>query len=128
MVVAIEALLQRVLNAHNLACGAMISSTGTIVSRVGDVTEFDDSGLVSALLGPHGSPQTTYNSVQGDNVLLPRIWAQGEEVAFVDRVGEWVLVVFGRRIGDAASQYALSRLLHRTIQLEFTTQKLRTKR
>ena len=109
------------LDVHCLTYGAIISSIGAIESRVGDASELDDAGLVSALLGPQGSAKETYASVQDECVLLPRIWSQGKDVAFVDRAGKWCVVVFGRCEGDAAAQYALSRRVHRTIQSEFTT-------
>ncbi len=87
---ATAAQLQRVLDAYNLTFGAVISSTGNVVSRGSDASKLDDTGLVSALLGPRGSAEETYNSFQGDNVVLSRMWTQGEEVAFVDRVGRCV--------------------------------------
>jgi hypothetical protein len=43
-----EARLQRVLDAHRLACGAIISASGEVVARVGEFDAFASVGLVFA--------------------------------------------------------------------------------
>ena len=116
-----EARLQRVLDAHHLPCGAVIAATGDVLVRVGDFAAFESDGLVPTLLGPYGSAEATFDSVQGDERLLPRMWAQDDEFAFVDRANELVIVVFGREGGDARAQYDLSKAVRRSIAVEFTS-------
>jgi hypothetical protein len=114
-----EERLQRVLDAHRLPCGAIIGASGQVVARAGDFTAFASAGLVSAMLGPYGSPEATYHLVQNPEQIKPVIWGQGSEFAFLDRAAELVVVVFGRDRGDVKAQYELSRLVGRSITAEF---------
>src|SRR3954462_7142620 len=85
--------LQCVLDANQLPCGAVISSSGEVVARVGDFAAFASAGLVSELLGPQGSTRATFDSLKGQ--MLPCMWGQGEEFAFVDKpTAELAVVVF----------------------------------
>jgi hypothetical protein len=114
-----EQRLQHLLDVHTLPCGAIIDASGAVVSRVGDFTALDSAGLVSAMLGPYGSPEATYHLVQNPDQIKPVIWSQGSEFAFLDRSGEFVVVVFGRDRRDAKAQYELSRLVGESIATEF---------
>jgi hypothetical protein len=106
--------LQRVLDAHHLACGAIIVANGELVARVGDFTSFGNVDLVSALLGPYGSSQETFASVQ-DSESPPRMWTQGDAFALAMRVRDKVAVVFGEKRGGTRSQYELSKAVGQCI-------------
>lgn len=116
-----EARLQRVLDAHDLPCGAVIAATGDVVVRAGDFAAFGSDGLVSALLGPYGSAEATFRGVQEGQRSLPRMWSQGDEFAFADRADELVIVVFGRGGSDVRAQYELSKAVGRSIAAELTS-------
>jgi hypothetical protein len=117
-----EQKLQRVLNAHHLACGAVIAPGGEVVARAGDFDGFGSAGLVSAMLGPRGSAEATYHSVQDPEQIKPVIWGQGNEFAFLDCAGDLVVVVFGRNRGNVSDQYALSQQVGQSIATEFGKQ------
>src|SRR5262245_11004993 len=92
--------LRTVLETHQLSCGAVISSSGDVIAREGDFDAFASAGLVSGQLGPNGSAKATFDYLEGQ--LLPRIWRQGEEFAFIDKPApDFAVVVFGRRAGSA---------------------------
>ena len=114
-----EEQLMRVLDAHQLSCGAVIDATGEVVARTGDFAAFGSSGLVSALLGPYGSAKATFDLVQNAERIKPVMWGQGAEFAFMDCVGELVVVVFGRDRGNVQAQYELSQLVGQSIAAEF---------
>ena len=115
-----EERLKRVLDAHRLPCGFIINSSGEVVARVGDLAAFGSAGLVSAMLGPYGSPEATYRLVQNPDQIKPMMWAQGSEFAFLDRAGELMVVVFGCDRGDVKAHYEFSRLVGQSIASEFT--------
>lgn len=114
-----EKCLQRVLDAHGLPCGAVIDASGRVVAQAGEFDAFASAGLVSSMLGPYGSAHATYSAVSSLEQIKPVIWGQGSEFAFLDRVGELVVVVFGRERGDIHAQYALSRQVGHSIAAEF---------
>jgi hypothetical protein len=110
--------LNHVLDLHSLLCGAVISESGVIAARVDDFAAFGSGGLVSALLGPYGDAKTTFDSLVAQ--VLPRIWAQGTEFAFVDKPSAGIaVVVFGRSNEDALTQYELSKAVGRSIAEAF---------
>ena len=105
--------LRRVLSAHQLACGALVTASGEIVARVGDFDAFGSAGLVAALLGNGGASKAMFDSLRGQR--LPRIWAQGNEFALVDKPAEEIAVVaFGCDV-DASRQYELSKAFGQSI-------------
>src|SRR5262249_10984653 len=116
-----EERLQRVLDAHDLPCGAVIAPTGELVARAGDFDGFASAGLVSAMLGPYGSAEATYHVVQNPEQVKPVIWGQGSDFAFLYLAGELVVAVFGRDRGDIHTQYELSRQVAQSIAAEFGT-------
>ena len=88
--------------------------------RAGDFTRLKTGGLVSGLLGPYGSAQATFASLDGQ--ILPKMWAQGKVFAFVDKLGlERAVVVFGQGKQSAIDQYHLSRRVGETIAIEFSS-------
>jgi hypothetical protein len=89
--------MQRLLSAHKqFVCAAAIDAGGNIVVRIGDFEGFASKGLISALLGPSGSPKATFDSLAGQR-WRPRCFRQGEEIAFYDYAGEnFVVVIIGR--------------------------------
>jgi hypothetical protein len=110
--------LKVALAAHDLVCGAVISSDGDIPSRAGDFAALETQGLPSAPLGPYGSAQATFASIEGQ--LLPRIWAQGRAFAFVDRVDiHLAAVVFAQGWQDVVEQFRLSKRVSHSIRTEF---------
>jgi hypothetical protein len=115
-------IVQRVIAAHGLHCGALIDQSGVVVVHVGDFHTYGNEGLVSALLGPYGDPAATFGMLESQ--LLPRMMGQGQHFAFVDRVGEnFAAVVFGfaKERRDAVSEYQLSQAVHRTLVAAFET-------
>lgn len=114
-----EEQLQRVLDAHRLPCGAVIARSGKVVARAGDFDAFASAGLVSAMLGPYGSAEATFHTVNSPERIKPVMWSQDAEFAFLDCAGEVVVVVFGRDRGDVHARYALSRLVGQSIAAEF---------
>jgi hypothetical protein len=76
-------ILEEVLRSERLACGAVIDEFGQVLSRAGDFESYPAPGLVSSALGPSGTPQATWASLDGQP--LPQIWADGECFAFIDR-------------------------------------------
>jgi hypothetical protein len=110
--------LRHVLDSHQLSCGAVIAASGEVVAQEGDFGAFASAGLVSALLGPYGSAKATFDSLEGR--LLPRMWRQGEEFAFVDKpTAELAVVVFGRGRDYVSELLALSKQVGRSIREEF---------
>ena len=75
-----EEQLQRILDAHCLPCGAVIAPAGNVVALAGDFDSFSSAGLVSAMLGPYGSAEATYHTVQDPHQIKPMIWCQGSQV------------------------------------------------
>ena len=118
----LQACLQRVLDRHGLQCGAVVGAGGIIAARAGDFDRFRSAGLVSTLLGPYGSPEATFDHIQNKDCLKPVVWSQGDEFAFVDRAGDFAIVVFGRNCGDVLARAKVSRLVAQTIAAEFTHQ------
>jgi hypothetical protein len=117
---ALETGLSRVLEAHGLVCGAFFSADGIVGPRVGDFEKLQTKGLASALLGPYGSARATFESLDGQ--LLPKMWAQGQVFAFMDKVGEdLAVVVFGQGEQNAIEQYRLSKHVGQTIAAECRT-------
>jgi len=116
----LEERLQRILDAHSLPCGAVFAANGEVRARAGDFDRFASAGLVSALLGPYGSPKATFHHVQCKEQIKPIIWGQGDEFAFLDSAGGLVIVVFGRNSGGVIARAKLSRLVGKTIAAEFT--------
>jgi hypothetical protein len=115
---ALEAALGRVLAAHRLVCGAVISSDGQVLVRVGDYGTLRYGGLASALLGPLGSAKATFEALDGQ--VLPKLWAQGEVFAFLDKHGpELAVVVFSQGTRDVLEQRRLSKRVGETIAAEF---------
>jgi hypothetical protein len=113
-----EAELWRVLDAHQLKCRAAVDATGRVVARAGDFSAFASAGLVQALLGTEAAAKTTFDSLPGQ--LLPCIWGQGEEFAFVDSpVPDLAVIVFGRRRGTVEQRFALSRSVGRSLRSAF---------
>jgi hypothetical protein len=76
-------ILGEVLQAERLLCGAVIDEFGQILARAGDFESYPAPGLVSSILGPSGTPQAAYASLEGQS--LPQIWAEGPYYAFIDR-------------------------------------------
>lgn len=107
--------LRRILEIHDLACGAILDRNGEIVASVGDFSAFDFPGLVSALLGPYGSPKATFDRLQKPEVLKPAMTGQGAGFSIQDCIGEFVVVLFGSERGDSAALYHFSQLVRQTI-------------
>lgn len=109
--------LMRVLEAHNLTCGAIIIGSGTVIARVGDFTEFSNNGLATTLMGD--ASKATYDAVQSAP-LRPCLWSQGSKFAILDSVGDLaVVVVFGQNQLDANSTYTFSKQVAKSIAFEF---------
>jgi hypothetical protein len=117
--ISLDERLASVLKMHDLHCGALVEESGAIAIRVGDFESYGDEGLVSALLGPYGDPAATFGMIQ--EPILPRIVGQGQYFAFVDRVGGFAAVVFGRTDGrsDVTTLFLLSRAVQRTLIAAF---------
>ena len=110
--------LRRVLEAHTLPCGAVIATPGVVVARAGDFEAFGSPGLVSAVLGPDGSPTATLGGLGGQE--LPQLWEQGDAFAFVDQPApDLAVVVFGRDRGGWVERVRLSQDVGRTIRETF---------
>jgi hypothetical protein len=115
----VEEELRRVLIAHSLPCGAVITAPDAVVTRVGDYEAFGSAGLVSAVLGPAGSPAATLAGLADQDV--PQLWEQDDEFAVVDQpVPDRVVVVFGRGQGRSGVELLrLSQEVGRTIRKAF---------
>jgi len=115
---SMEERLRRVLEAHGLVCGALIHASGEVSDRVGDFDALAYGGVVSALLGPLGSPKTTFDWLEGQ--ALPRMSIQGEDFAIMDRPRPHLaVVVFGRSGAPVLERMRLSREVAKTIAAEF---------
>ena len=87
-------ILDEVLQDERLHCGAVIDELGQVLVRAGDFPAYPAQGLVSSILGPHGTPRETYFSLEGQE--LPQIWGEGEYFAVIDRPGPGIaFVIFG---------------------------------
>jgi hypothetical protein len=114
----VRELLQQVLDAHGLSCGAVITANGEVAVRAGDFKAFASAGLVSALLGPSGSPAGTFAGLAGQP--LPQMWGQGEEFAVADRPSaDLAVVVFGRDRLPILEQVARSTAIGASIRAAF---------
>ena len=111
--------LKRVLDVHSLPRGAVIAAPDAVVTRVGDYEAFGSAGLVSALLGPDGSPAATLAGLADQ--VVPQLWEQDDEFAVVDQPApDRAVVVFGRgRGGSAVELLRLSQEVGRTIREAF---------
>ena len=85
-------ILDEILRAERLSCGAVIDELGRILVRGGDFESYPAPSLVSSLLGPAGTPHATYVSLEGQP--LPQIWAEGVAFAFIDRPTAGIAFVF----------------------------------
>ena len=81
--VELSRILGEVLQDERLCCGAVIDEFGQVLIRVGDFESYPAPSLVSSLLGPSGTPQAAYASLEGQP--LPQIWGEGRYFAFIDR-------------------------------------------
>jgi hypothetical protein len=115
----VEEGLRRVLVAHSLPCGAVIAAPDAVVSRVGDYEAFGSAGLVSALLGPDGSPAETLAGLAEQTA--PELWEQDDEFAVVDQPApDRAVVVFGRGQGRSTVELlGLAQEVGRTIREAF---------
>jgi hypothetical protein len=112
----LEQRLQRVLEAHGLLCGALITASGEIITRMGDFAGLKYTGLVSSLL--EKSPKGTFDFLDGQ--MLPKTSMQGEDFAFMDRPRpDLAVVVLGTGLHDTGEKLRLARDVSRTIRLEF---------
>ena len=112
----LEQRLQRVLEAHGLLCGALITASGEIITRLGDFAGLKYTGLVLSLL--ERSPKTTFDSLDGQ--VLPQTFMQGEDFAFLYRPSpDLAVVVFGSGLHDTGEKLRRARDVSRTIGIEF---------
>ena len=110
--------LRRVLQVHSLPCGAVITAGGAAVARVGDFEALGSAGLVSALLGPEGSPAATLARL--DDQALPELWEDDGAFAVVDKLApEVAVVVFGRGRGGWVERMRLAQAVGRAIREAF---------
>ena len=87
-------ILDEILQDERLSCGAVVDELGRVLVRAGDFGSYPAPGLVSSLLGPTGTPRSTYAGLDGQP--LPQIWAEGESFAIVDRPAAGIaFVLFG---------------------------------
>ena len=93
---SIDELLARMLNMNGLLYAVIATSGGEWLAEAGDPRRMRYyPGIVSALLGPQGSPQATYAMLE--EAILPQGYAQGEDYAILDRPRDGILaVLFGR--------------------------------
>ena len=114
----IRGALQRVLDTHALVCGAVITAEGDVLMRVGDFDRLSCSGLASALLGPYGSAESTFSFLDGQ--MLPKVWCQGQDYAFLDKpCPDLAVIVFGTDGGGAVDQFRISKRVGSSISTEF---------
>ena len=112
---ALDDLLARMLSANGLLYGVIATSGGELLAEAGDPRRLRYyPGIVSALLGPQGSPQATYAMLEG--AILPQGYAQGEDYAILDRPRDGILaILFGRHEPvprrNAVEQYQWARQL-----------------
>ena len=111
--------LKRVLDVHSLPRGAVIAAPDAVVTCVGDYEAFGSAGLVSAVLGPDGSPAATLAGLADQ--LVPQLWQQDDEFAVVDQPApDRAVVVFGRGQGGSALELLrLAQEVGRTIRESF---------
>jgi hypothetical protein len=113
-----EERLQHVLDVHALPCGAVVTGGGAAVARVGDFDALGGTELVSALLGPDGSPAATVADLSDQSP--PDLWEQDDAFAFAVRAGPDVAVfVFGRGRGGWADRMRLSQAVRVSIREAF---------
>ena len=111
--------LRRVLDVHSLPCGAVIATPDAVVTRVGDYEAFGSAGLVSALLGPDGSPAATLAGLADQE--LPQVWEQDNAFALVDQPApDLAVVVFGRGRGGWVDRMRLAQEVGRTFREAFS--------
>lgn len=106
------------LREHGLSAGFVVAVDGTTLAQVGDPAATGAGPLSATLLGSYGDARTTFESLEGR--ILPRIWAQGDLFAFVDRPTPGLMViVFGRGV-PSAEQYDLSQRVAASIRARWT--------
>ena len=104
--IALDATLEDLIcrHAETLKCAAIIHASGEVTNRVGDFTDFDQSGLASAVLGPHGDPAAAFQlaaQYENERKMLPQGMGQGKLFALLDKPRtEFVVVVFGHKNQD----------------------------
>lgn len=94
---ALEDLISR--HSTTLKCAAIVHASGEVTNRVGDFTAFDQQGLASAVLGPHGDPTASFHlaaQYEDDRKMLPQAMCQGDLFALLDKPKtDFVVVAFG---------------------------------
>lgn len=95
--------LNSILDRHSdsLVCAAVIDAEGEVSNKTGDFSMLEHQGLVSAVLGPYGSPLAHFDEAtkyQNDRKMLPRSLAQGQQFALIDKpCDQYAVVVFGKK-------------------------------
>jgi hypothetical protein len=113
--------LTAVLRDYDLGAGMVVAADGSTIAQVGHPGSVGCDGLMSALVGPYGDARVTFESLDGQ--LLPRMWAQGDSFAIVDKPSAaFMVIVFGRGI-SAIEQYHLSKRVSAAIGERWTTKR-----
>jgi hypothetical protein len=116
---SLHARLQNVLRDHGLICGTVLSPSGEELVRAGDFAALDRNGLLSTLLGPRGSGSATYGLMQPDEAIRPALMEEGQEFAFLDRVGPMMVVVFGRDREPGMAHFLFARRVGASLAAAF---------
>lgn len=113
-----EEKLKQVLAMHQLVCGMVINVHGEQVASYGDFSAMIKNGLVTSLAGTPGDARATFNQTEGQ--LLPAMWSQGSDFAFVDKqTDDLAVIVFGIGNDDAINRYWFSKEVSLSIRTIF---------
>ena len=114
----VEDKLKQVLALHQLICGMVINIHGEQVATYGDFSAMTKNGLVTSLAGTPEDARATFNHTEGQ--ILPAMWSQGCDFAFVDKpTNDLVVIVFGIGNDDAINCYWFSKEVSHSIRAVF---------
>ncbi|WP_417763653.1 hypothetical protein [Shewanella sp.] len=120
--------LHSIINRHSdsLLCAAVINAQGEVSNKTGDFSALEPQSLVSAVLGPYGSPLALFDEAskyQNDRNMLPRSLAQGQQFALIDKpCDQYAVVVFGIKHTSFVQHIANRQKISDTILALFSNQ------
>jgi hypothetical protein len=114
----IESRLRRVLQAHSLACAAVVDRSWTVIATAGAFPALSSDRLPKALLGRHGEAMSMYRALS--TMPLPQMIAAGSDVAIADKPDRNLAVVaFMPGLAGGTNLEAIAANVSATIRAEF---------
>jgi hypothetical protein len=104
-----------VVGKHSLICAVVVEANGEMIHSVGANDNPAIGGVYSAILGPYGDAQNSFNSLEG--MLLPQITSQGGAFSISSKpTSDLMVVSFGITTLGAREMYEFSKAVDADVQ------------